>query len=71
MLPFVPGLGFAAPDGARLWVSFRPINFQPGEFAKIALALFFAAYLTERRELLAAGTWKVGPSTEPRHLGPL
>ncbi len=73
MLPFVPGLGFAAPDGARLWVSLGPINFQPGEFAKIALALFFAAYLTERRELLAAGTWKVGPFHLPelRHLGPL
>ena len=68
MLPFVPGLGFAARDGARLWVSVGPINFQPGEFAKIALALFFAAYLTERRELLAAGTWKVGPFhlPEPR-----
>jgi peptidoglycan glycosyltransferase len=49
------------------------VNFQPGEFAKIALALFFAAYLTEHRELLAAGTWKVGPFhlPEPRHLGPL
>ena len=56
-----------------LWVSVGPINFQPGEFAKLALALFFAAYLTERRELLAAGTWKVGPFhlPEPRHLGPL
>ena len=73
LLPFVPGVGFAAPDGARLWVSVGPINFQPGEFAKLALALFFAAYLTERRELLAAGTWKVGPFhlPEPRHLGPL
>ena len=53
--------------------SVGPINFQPGEFAKLALALFFAAYLAERRELLAAGTWKVGPFhlPEPRHLGPL
>jgi cell division protein FtsW (lipid II flippase) len=73
LLPSVPGLGFGAADGARLWVNIGPINFQPGEFAKIALALFFAAYLTERRELLAAGTWKVGPFhlPEPRHLGPL
>ena len=70
LLPFVPGVGFAAPDGARLWVSVGPINFQPGEFAKIALALFFAAYLTERRELLAAGTWKVGPVPPPRAAPP-
>jgi peptidoglycan glycosyltransferase len=73
LLPSVPGLGFGTSDGARLWVSIGPVNFQPGEFAKIALALFFAAYLTEHRELLAAGTWKVGPFhlPEPRHLGPL
>jgi peptidoglycan glycosyltransferase len=73
ILPSLPGIGFGAADGARLWVNIGPINFQPGEFAKIALALFFAAYLTERRELLATGTWKVGPLhlPEPRHLGPL
>ena len=50
-----------------------PINFQPGEFAKICLALFFAAYLVEKRELLAMASWKVGPLRlpEPRHLGPI
>ena len=60
-------------EGARLWVSLGPISFQPGEFAKIALAIFFAAYLAERRELLATGTWKVGPLhlPEPRHLLPI
>ena len=59
--------------GARIWVSLGPINFQPGEFAKIALAIFFAGYLAERRELIAAGTWKVGPLhlPEPRHLLPI
>ena len=73
MLPFVPGVGFAASTAPACGCSLGPINFQPGEFAKIALALFFAAYLVERRELLAAGTWKVGPFQlpEPRHLGPL
>jgi peptidoglycan glycosyltransferase len=72
VLPLVPGIGFGNAS-ARLWVSIGPINFQPGEFAKIALAIFFAAYLTERRELIAAGGWKVGPFNlpEPRHLGPL
>ena len=72
MLPMVPGLGFSS-GGARIWVSIGPINFQPGEFAKLALALFFAAYLAETRELIKQNTWKVGPFQlpEPRDLLPL
>ena len=54
-------------------MSLGPINFQPGEFAKIALAIFFAGYLAENRELIAEGTWKVGPLRlpEPRYLLPI
>jgi len=59
MLPLVPGIGTSV-GGARIWVSIGPINFQPGEFAKIALALFFASYLADNRELIAAGTRRVG-----------
>lgn len=72
VLPLVPGIG-ASFGGARIWVSIGPLNFQPGEFAKIALAIFFAGYLAERRELIATGTWKVGPLRlpEPRHLLPI
>ncbi len=50
-LPLVPAFGRQI-NGARIWASVGPINFQPGEFAKIALAAFFAAYLVESRELL-------------------
>lgn len=72
LLPMVPGLGFSS-GGARIWVSVGPVNFQPGEFAKIALALFFAAYLAESRELIKNGTWRVGRFMlpEPRDLLPL
>jgi len=72
IMPMVPGLGFSA-GGARIWVSLGPINFQPGEFAKLALAVFFASYLAERRELIAASTWRIGPLRlpEPRHLLPI
>ena len=72
LLPMVPGVGQTF-NGARIWVSIGPINFQPGEFAKIALAIFFAAYLAERRELIAAKTWKVGPFhlPEPRYILPI
>ena len=72
LLPMVPGVGFAT-GGARIWVSVGPINFQPGEFAKLALAVFFAGYLAERRELIAASTWRVGPLhlPEPRYIAPI
>ena len=72
VLPLVPGIGVSI-RGARIWVALGPISFQPGEFAKIALAIFFAAYLAERRELIAAMTWKVGPFhlPEPRYILPI
>lgn len=54
LLPMVPGVGFSS-GGARIWVSIGPVNFQPGEFAKIMLALFFAGYLSDRRELMTEG----------------
>ena len=60
MMPLVPGLGRSF-GGAKIWVSIGPVNFQPGEFAKLLLALFFAGYLAERRELISASTWRVGP----------
>ena len=50
-----------------------PVNFQPGEAAKVLLVVFFAAYLVDKRELLAAGTRHIGRVRlpDPKHLGPL
>ena len=60
-LPRVPGLGTTV-NGARLWVRVGPVQFQPGEFAKIFLIVFLAPYLREKRELLAQARLKdVGP----------
>ena len=72
LLPMVPGVGFTS-GGARIWVSVGPINFQPGEFSKILLAVFFAAYLAERRELIVQGHTKILGVTLPelRHLAPI
>ena len=72
VMPLVPGVGRSF-GGARIWVSLGPVNFQPGEFAKIALAIFFASYLADNRQLIAGGTWKVGPLRlpEPRYLLPV
>ena len=72
VLPLVPGIGQTV-NGSRIWVAFGPLNFQPGEFAKIALAIFFASYLVEKREVLGVAARRVGPLTLPelRHFGPV
>lgn len=72
LLPMIPGLGREV-NGARLWINLGPINFQPAELGKIALVLFFAGFLSERRELLAVATRRIGPIGVPeiRHFGPV
>ncbi|HEX9415949.1 MAG TPA: FtsW/RodA/SpoVE family cell cycle protein [Gaiellaceae bacterium] len=61
-LPALPGIG-ATINGARLWVKLGPLQFQPGEFAKILLIIFLAGYLREKREVLGQG--------RPKDFGPL
>jgi cell division protein FtsW (lipid II flippase) len=72
LLPSLPGIGTEI-NGARLWVRLGPLNFQPGEAAKVLLVVFFAAYLVEKRELLRSGTRRfLGLAMpDPKHLGPL
>jgi cell division protein FtsW (lipid II flippase) len=72
LLPMLPVLGREI-NGARLWIRLGPLSFQPSELGKIALVLFFAGYLSERRELLAVTTRKIGPLGVPalRHFGPV
>ncbi len=72
LMPLVPHLGQNI-NGARLWVRLGPISFQPVEFAKIALAIFFASYLVEKREMMATPTVRVGNRliTDPRPFGPV
>jgi cell division protein FtsW (lipid II flippase) len=62
ILPALPLLGHTV-NGARLWVRIGPLQFQPGELAKIFLIVFLAGYLREKREVLAQG--------RPKDLGPL
>ncbi|QYF73339.1 FtsW/RodA/SpoVE family cell cycle protein [Cryobacterium sp. PAMC25264] len=53
LLPLVPGLGREV-SGARVWIGFGDFaTFQPGEIAKIALAVFFAGYLVRNRDSLS------------------
>ena len=72
VLPFVPGLGTDA--NADVWISIGGLfSFQPGELAKIALAIFFAGYLVRTREALTSvGTRFLGMTwPRARELGPL
>ena len=72
LMPLIPGIGQNI-NGARLWVKLGPLTFQPGELAKIALAVFFASYLVEKQPLLAMGTQRVAGIWVPnvRHFGPI
>ena len=72
LMPLLPVVGKTV-NGARIWVEVGPMSFQPGEFAKIVLAIFFASYLVEKRELLGMAANRIGPLTLPefRHFGPV
>jgi peptidoglycan glycosyltransferase len=60
--PLLPVIGREI-NGARIWVGLPGIaQFEPWELVKVALVIFFAAYLEEYREVL---------STPPRRFGPV
>lgn len=65
VLPLIPGLGMEI-NGARIWINLGVGSFQPGEVAKIMLAIFFAGYLSANRDLILLAGKKVGPVTFPR-----
>lgn len=54
-------------------LNFGPFNLQPSELLKIFIVVFFAAYLSENRDVLAEGNLRIGPLRLPplRQLGPL
>jgi cell division protein FtsW (lipid II flippase) len=71
LLPITP-LGTEI-NGAKLWLRFGGFSLQPGELAKICLVVFFAAYLAERKELLAIASRRLMGFHVPdlKHFGPL
>lgn len=72
LLPILPGIGREV-NGARLWVQFGPLSFQPAELGKVLLVVFLASYLNAKKELLRLGGARIGPFRLPpvRHLGPV
>ncbi|MGH3446628.1 MAG: FtsW/RodA/SpoVE family cell cycle protein [Nocardioidaceae bacterium] len=72
LLPLLPGLGVNI-NGARIWIHFLGLSFQPGEIAKLCLAVSFAGYLVIKRDALAlAGHRFVGVDLpRGRDFGPI
>ncbi|MEU1072403.1 MULTISPECIES: FtsW/RodA/SpoVE family cell cycle protein [unclassified Streptomyces] len=64
---------FPAVNGAKIWVRLGGLSFQPGEFAKILFAVFFAGYLAANRHALAYTGRRVRRLQLPtgRVLGPI
>jgi len=72
MLPLVPGVG-RENFGARIWIKIGSYSFQPAELAKIVLAVAFASYLVEKKDVLALAGARVAGIDLPRarDLGPI
>jgi cell division protein FtsW (lipid II flippase) len=60
-------------QGAKVWIIVGGFEIQPGEFAKLALAVFFAGYLVAKRDVLALAGRRVLGIDLPRarDLGPV
>ena len=78
LLLLVAGMLLVAPlffcpiNGARLWVHVGSLSFQPIEFSKILLCIFFASYFAENKEMLSIPTAQIGNRLflDPRPLHP-
>ncbi|MGW2870647.1 FtsW/RodA/SpoVE family cell cycle protein [Kitasatospora sp. NPDC001225] len=59
--------------GAKRWIRLFGLSFEPDEFVKVAITIFFAGYLMASRDALALAGRKVWGLTLPRgrHAGPV
>jgi cell division protein FtsW (lipid II flippase) len=73
IIPVLLPARYSEVYGSKLWIRFGGFSIQPGEFAKVALILFFAYYLVRKREVLALASRRVLGVWVPRgrDLGPV
>lgn len=73
MIPAVLPAKYSEIYGAKLWIRIGGFSIQPGEFAKLALLVFFAYYLVRKREVLSLASHRVLGIDFPRgrDLGPV
>ncbi|MDQ1721197.1 MAG: hypothetical protein QOI26_931, partial [Pseudonocardiales bacterium] len=73
MLPAVLPAQYSEVNGARIWIRIAGFSIQPGEISKIALTIFAASYLVDKRDVLSlAGRRLLGIDLpRGRDLGPV
>ncbi len=72
-IPALLPSSLSAVNGAKVWIRLGGLSIQPGEFARLALAVFFAGYLVAKRDVLALAGRRVLGIDLPRarDLGPV
>jgi cell division protein FtsW (lipid II flippase) len=72
-IPALLPASLSSIQGAKVWIIIGGFSIQPGEFAKLALAVFFAGYLVNKRDALALAGRRVAGIDLPRarDLGPV
>ena len=72
-IPALLPTSLSSVNGAKVWIILGGFSIQPGEFARIALAIFFAGYLVAKRDVLSlAGRRFIGIDLpRARDLGPI
>ena len=72
-IPAVLPASHSVVNGAKVWIIVGGFSVEPGEFARLALAVFFAGYLVAKRDALAlAGSRVLGIDLpRGRDLGPV
>lgn len=74
VLPAIlPGAIAPTINGAKIWIRVAGFSIQPGEFAKVALLVFFAGYLVAKRDVMSLASKKFLGMEFPRarDLGPI
>ncbi len=77
MLPAILPARFSEVNGAKIWILIPlgsgAFSIQPGEFAKLALMVFFASYLVAKRDVLSVASKRFMGIDFPRgrDLGPV